>query len=42
MTTKEEFIRNTEARWATDRYKGIKRPYSAEDVWSLRGLFDIE
>lgn len=23
--------------WATERYKGIKRPYSAEDVVSKRG-----
>ena len=24
------------------RYEGIERPYSAEDVWRLRGSFDIE
>jgi isocitrate lyase len=30
-------IRDCEAWWATPRYEGIKRPYSAADVVSKRG-----
>jgi isocitrate lyase len=30
-------IKEVEAWWASDRYKGIKRPYSAADVVSKRG-----
>ncbi|MGE0494671.1 MAG: isocitrate lyase [Vulcanimicrobiota bacterium] len=41
--SKQEFIRNLEARWQSEaRWKGIQRPYSAEDVWRLRGSFEIE
>ncbi len=41
--TKEDFIKQTEERWSKeDRWKGIKRPYSAEDVWRLRGSFPVE
>ena len=42
MTTKDEFIRQTQERWASERYAGVERPYSAEDVWRLRGSFEIE
>ena len=33
----EEQVRQVEEWWASPRYKGIKRPYSAEDVVSKRG-----
>ncbi len=40
---KQEFIKKTEERWEMDeRWKGVERPYSAEDVWKLKGSIDIE
>lgn len=33
----EQQIKDVEAWWATDRYAGIKRPYTAADVVSKRG-----
>ena len=37
------FIRKTTAEWDTStRWAGIERPYSAEDVWRLRGSIHIE
>ena len=33
----EQQVRDVEAWWATERFRGIKRPYSAEDVVSKRG-----
>jgi isocitrate lyase len=33
----EQQLRDVEAWWASPRYEGIKRPYSAEDVVSKRG-----
>ena len=33
----EEQVRQVKDWWASPRYKGIKRPYSAEDVVSKRG-----
>lgn len=33
----EEQVKDVKAWWATDRYKDIRRPYSAEDVVSKRG-----
>lgn len=42
MTNKAEFIKQTEAKWAAPRYAGITRPYSAEDVWRLKGSYEIE
>ncbi len=32
-----EQVKQLEARWATDRYKGIERPYGAAEVVRLRG-----
>lgn len=32
-----EQVEQVKSWWATDRYTGIKRPYSAEDVVSKRG-----
>jgi isocitrate lyase len=33
----EEQIQQVQTWWASERYKGIKRPYTAEDVVSKRG-----
>jgi isocitrate lyase len=33
----EEQLKDVEAWWASPRYEGIKRPYSAADVVSKRG-----
>lgn len=33
----EQQVRDVKAWWATPRYRGIKRPYSAEVVVSKRG-----
>lgn len=33
----DQQIRDVESWWASDRYKGIKRPYTAHDVVSKRG-----
>ena len=33
----EQQVQDVKAWWATDRYKDIRRPYSAEDVVSKRG-----
>src|SRR3954465_5614196 len=41
--TRQEQITQLEKSWAEDsRWKGIKRPYSAEDVVKLRGSILIE
>ena len=40
---KTAFVQKLQHRWATDpRWAGITRPYTAEDVWRLRGTVDIE
>lgn len=39
---KERRIEELQQKWASDRYQGIERPYSAEDVLRLRGSMDIE
>src|SRR5262245_57785475 len=40
---KSAFVIKTTTDWKTSsRWKGITRPYSAEDVFRLRGSFDIE
>ncbi|MGH7613479.1 MAG: isocitrate lyase [Gemmatimonadales bacterium] len=39
---KQEFISELERRWSTSpRWAGITRPYTAEDVWRLKGSLDI-
>lgn len=38
---KESALEELKARWSTDRYAGIQRPYSAEDVLRLRGSISI-
>jgi isocitrate lyase len=39
---KQEFIAEQERRWATSpRWSGITRPYTAADVWRLKGSLDI-
>ncbi len=40
---KRKFIERTTAEWRTSpRWSGIERPYSAEDVWRLRGSYHVE
>src|SRR5215475_7418333 len=39
---RQEFIAGLERRWAKNpRWAGITRPYTAEDVWRLKGSLDI-
>ena len=39
---KKEFVSELERRWSTSpRWAGIRRPYTAEDVWRLKGSLDI-
>ncbi|MCD9185744.1 MAG: isocitrate lyase [Pyrinomonadaceae bacterium] len=41
--TKEETIKNIEKEWAENpRWKGVERPYSAEEVYKLRGTVEIK
>lgn len=43
MTTREEQINEILKSWQTDeRWKGIERPYSAEEVYKLRGSMLVE
>ena len=43
MATRQEQIQALEKDWAENpRWKGVKRPYSAEDVVRLRGSVHIE
>ena len=40
---KTAFVQKLQHRWATDpRWAGITRPYTADDVWRLRGTVEIE
>ena len=40
---KATFVSQLEQRWQTDsRWQGISRPYSAEDVWRVRGTVHVE
>jgi isocitrate lyase len=43
METKENFIERVTREWReSPRWKGIDRPYGAEEVWRLRGSVPIE
>lgn len=43
MFIEDEFIAETTQAWATlPRWQGIKRPYTAKDVYRLRGTIKIE
>ncbi len=39
---KERAIKEIEEYWKSPRWNGIVRPYSAEDVWKIRGTIKIE
>src|SRR5438094_649607 len=40
---KQEFVSTLEREWTTDsRWDGVTRPYTAGDVYRLRGSIDIE
>ena len=40
--TKADFVSRLEEEWKSPRWEGIIRPYSAEEVWKLRGNVDRE
>ena len=43
MSTKEQEIAKIQKDWDENpRWKGIKRGYTAEDVYRLRGSFPVE
>lgn len=42
MKTKQERINELVASWQTERWNGVERPYTAEEVINLRGSFDTE
>ena len=42
VETKEEFVNRLNAEWKKPRWEGIKRDYTAEDVWQARGTIHIE
>jgi isocitrate lyase len=40
---KATFVAELQSRWRTDaRWRGVSRPYQAEDVWRLRGTVEID
>jgi isocitrate lyase len=39
---REELIKQIEAEWKDERWEGIERSYTAEDVLKLRGSMQIE
>jgi isocitrate lyase len=39
---KQTFIADLTRRWQALRWRGIRRPYTAENVWRLRGTVDID
>ena len=39
---KQAFVADLSRRWNGPRYRGITRPYAAEDVWRLRGTVGVE
>src|SRR5512145_1630604 len=42
-TEKHDFVTALSRRWSTaERWAGVARPYTAEDVWRLRGTLPIE
>ena len=40
--TREAFIADLERKWTAERWRGIRRPYAAADVYRLRGSIEIE
>jgi isocitrate lyase len=42
LANRDDEIRRIEESWGTDRFSGIERPYSAKDVFRLRGSLQIE
>ena len=39
---REALIANLERKWAGERWRGVRRTYSAADVYRLRGSIEIE
>lgn len=42
MLNKQEAVDQIEKSWKTDRWKGIKRDYTAENVYRLRGSYGVD
>lgn len=42
LSNKDEEISKIERAWRTDRFEEIERPYTAKDVYRLRGSLNIE
>lgn len=42
MQTRKQQIQKLQKSWSEDRFEGVKRPYTAEEVLRLRNSFDIE
>ncbi|SEF78698.1 isocitrate lyase [Bryocella elongata] len=40
--SQQEEIRKIEQEWSTARFSGVERPYTAEDVYKLRGTVHVE
>jgi hypothetical protein len=38
----DSFITDLQRTWATDRWRGVRRPYSPADIYRLRGSVEIE
>jgi isocitrate lyase len=41
-TGKEAFVADLGRQWTTDRWRGVRRPYTPEDVYKLKGSIGIE
>jgi len=39
---REAFIADLERKWTAERWRGIRRPYAAADVYRLRGSIEVE
>ena len=42
MAINREEVLKLEEQWRSERFKGVERPYTAEDVLRLRGSIQIE
>src|SRR5712675_2149147 len=42
MQDRTGFVKQLAEQWRGPRWRGITRPYTAEDVWRLRGSVQIE
>jgi isocitrate lyase len=40
--TRQQAIAEIEREWGSDRWAGVERPYTGEDVYKIRGSVRIE